>query len=383
MRVSNERRVLLSVMHGQALPCQLTADEWSAAVRAAVGGGIGQALLAAFGSQMPDEQREWLRGDVLMATARHLKTRADLATIGPVLDGAGVPWAVVKGPVLAEHWYAEHGSRSYGDLDLLVLGRGLRDVLDALQGAGCRLLDTNWSLSLRQRRAELTVMLPHGTPLDLHWHLLNNPEHRAQFLLDIHQVLGRRQVVDVAGQACPTLDRVDTLLHLCLHTILSGGRRLAWYVDLSEVLRGFDDWTELVARSQAARADLLVAVALDRVRRLTGATVPDPVLRRLVAHGRAWFGAVRGLDALRPLGDPRVDRLTGQLVVRSTQRGTGGSLAAAFRTVRRDLWTPLFHEPRHPWLSRTLAAPKTQSPLWSGAADPADMQRYFQLAQVG
>lgn len=383
MRADPERRALLAALRGDGLPAPLTQTQWESLSRTAIDHGVGQSLLTSFGSDLPDDQQARLRSDALVSAAKHLRTRLDLARIGPLLDGAAVPWVAVKGPVLSEHWFADRGRRPYGDLDLLVSGAGLSDVLDVLQGAGCRLLDTNWTLSLSQRRAELTVLLPHGTPLDLHWHLVNHPDDRANLRLDMAGMLVRRQLVSIAGQAVPTLDHADTLLHLSLHTLLSGGRRLAWYVDLAQVLRDFQAWDQLVDRSVVAQAGLLVGLALDRTRRLTGAPVPEEVIDRLTPHGRAWLMSVRRLDAVRPVGDPRVRFLTGQLVVRSARGGTAGSLAAVLRSVRRDLLLPLVREPRHPWLSRTPAPAEADNPLWSAADDPADRTRYLQFAGTG
>ena len=383
MREGSERRALLAALRGERLPSALTVAEWTSLARVAIDHGVGQCLLSSFGSDIPQEQAGWLRTEALASAARHLRTRVDLARIGPLMDRTAVLWVAVKGPVLSEHWYAERGRRPYADLDLLVSGSRLGDVLDALEAEGCQLVDTNWTLSLAQRRAELTVVLPHGTPLDLHWHLVNDPDDRADFRVDVAGMLGRRQTVAIAGQQVPTLDHADTLLHLSLHTLLSGGRRLAWYVDLGQVLRDFEDWDELVARSDAARVGLLVGLALDRARHLTGAAVPDGVLARLTQLGRTWLDLVRRLDAVRPLGDPRVRLLTGQLLVRSARGGTSSSVTAALRSVRRDLLLPLVRQPRHPWLARTPSEQESDNPLWSAADDPQDRMRYLELAGIG
>src|SRR5688500_15332306 len=60
-------------------------------------------------------QREYIDN-----VARHLRTLADLAELGPVLDTAGIPWMVIKGPVLAETIYPRPDLRSYDDLDVVV-----------------------------------------------------------------------------------------------------------------------------------------------------------------------------------------------------------------------------------------------------------------------
>ncbi|MDP8927922.1 MAG: nucleotidyltransferase family protein, partial [Actinomycetota bacterium] len=63
------------------------------------------------------------------AVRTHLRALADLALIGPVLDARGVPWAVVKGPVLAETVYSRFDLRAYRDLDVLVAPAAFPDAL--------------------------------------------------------------------------------------------------------------------------------------------------------------------------------------------------------------------------------------------------------------
>jgi hypothetical protein len=72
--------------------------------------------------------------------AREVKNRlgqqrvvAGLAQVADVLDGAGIPWVVVKGPAVAYGLYPEPTLRQAGDLDILVAPSDLPAAVDGLE----------------------------------------------------------------------------------------------------------------------------------------------------------------------------------------------------------------------------------------------------------
>ncbi len=154
-----------------------------------------------------DQFRTALARAYQAAVASHLRTVAELGAIAPVLDAAGVPWAVVKGPVLSEAVYARPDLRDYVDLDLVVRPSGLGAALDALEDAGCVLLERNWRHLRSARPGEVALALPNGTRVDLHWHLLYHPSLRRQFSVPMDVILDRCRSVDIRGLAVRTLDR--------------------------------------------------------------------------------------------------------------------------------------------------------------------------------
>lgn len=328
----------------------------------------------------PPEVRDEIRGAAQHELLEQLRTEADLATVAEALTAAEVRWAVMKGLVLSEHWYSGSGRRTFLDLDVVVDPADFQRALDALCTAGATLIDQNFSHALRQQRAELSLALPLGTVLDLHWHVLNAPELRAQIPISIRDVLDRRISVSVGGLDVPTFDPADTLLHLCLHTVLSGGQKLLWYLDLEQVAEsGRIDWTELVHRSARARAGLLVAVALQRARRVADAKVPRGVERRASPRGTVWRWGIGAMDVVRPLGGPVTRRLSGRLVVEATRHDTRESRRALRRILARELITPVLRNREHPWRhAKPPASAPRSNPLWGPVEDPADRDRYLE-----
>lgn len=250
---------------------------------------------------------------------RHLLTLLELERLTPVLEETGVPWVAFKGPVLASTVYERPDLRSYNDLDVLVDPAGLGDVLHALDRHGAQLVDRNWKLIAHDRRGEMTLLLPHGTPLDLHWSMINDARIRQQLHLDTRDILDRRVYRRVGRPEVPTLEPHDRLVHLAVHAALSGGYRLLWLADMDRALTFCADGA-LVQRMKETGTGLLVAAALERCNRVLGTPLPALV------GGRSWRALLRQVDAVRSpvlaFTGP-----SGQSIVRATRGTTAASWA--------------------------------------------------------
>ncbi|KGM15361.1 hypothetical protein N867_09325, partial [Actinotalea fermentans ATCC 43279 = JCM 9966 = DSM 3133] len=223
-----------------------------------------------------------LREERTAQVVAHLTTLADLRALGGLLDGADVPWVVVKGPAAAASFWPAADMRDYRDLDVVVDPGRFADVVDLLAGAGAEQLDLNWGLIRRQMRAELTFVLPRGTLLDLHWHPVNEAPVRRRFDWPVAGLLARRVPVSLGSVTVPTLDPVDAALHMAYHAVVSGGYRLLWLADVAYATAAVaraGRLEELVRRAQEARLDVVVRVALDRVERVLG-SAPAPAWTR-------------------------------------------------------------------------------------------------------
>lgn len=224
-----------------------------------------------------------------MATLAHRRCLVELATVAGVLGDTRRPWMVVKGPVLAERCYGDVGARLYDDLDLVVPPPDFARALSAIEASGGRVTGLNWPLVVARRRAEIPLVLPHGMLGDLHWDLLGTPRMRSRFTLPLAGLFDRGRTVTVGGTEVPTLDPVDGLIYLCLHGSLSGGDQLVWVKDLDQTVESEPvDWDELVRRARRARADLVVAMQLERARVVLGTRVPAEVPVALAGDDRWW-----------------------------------------------------------------------------------------------
>lgn len=297
----------------------------------------------------------------LAAVASHLRAVAGLRLVGDVL-GREVPWVVVKGPVLSALAHDRPDLRGYGDLDVLVPAEAFASALQALESAGAVVLVDDWAHLRAVLHGEVTLRLPTGGLLDLHWHLLLDPETRQAFPLSMTAMLARRRVVEIGPQeTAPALDAADTLLAAALHCCLSGADRLVWLKDLDGLVHAGVPWAETLERARSAGAELALVSMVERARRVLG-TPPARALAAARATHRHWLRLVTLADRWslpRPLsGRGSVARL----VTRATREDSRAS--ARLLTARAVLWA------RH-------QAPRRAGAPTAGHSDARERSRYL------
>lgn len=281
-----------------------------------------------------------LAGHYRQAVDRHVRALGDLARLSAALDGHGVPWLVLKGPVLSEAIYPRSDLRSYNDLDVLVAGRDLGAALAAAELAGGRVVYRNWPLLRELRVGEILLRLHHGTLLDLHWHLLNTADSRRTFDVPMAEIMERARPVPLGSVDAATLDPTDTLLHLGLHGSLSGGNRLVWLKDVERAIAVEPpSWDEVVTRARSWGIGPAVALAVGRSRTVLGAAVPAGVPEAL-AQGRAWLALAGVADRLSPPAQATGNRSPARVVSRSSRRDTASSVAELARRLLAALTGP-------------------------------------------
>lgn len=260
------------------------------------------------------------------AVRRHLIAMKDLSFLARTFAPLPSPWLVMKGPVLSEVVYQRPDLRSYIDLDVVVPGECLGSALKLLEAAGSSVIDNDWQVLTGALRGELRVLLPSGTLLDLHWHLLSHRGLRDDFSISMKGLFARRRVVPLGGQEVATLDSVDTVVHLAIHSCLAGGNRLVWMKDLEQcILRQRFSWAEVVHRAHEWSAGPLVATQLARTMRIFRLDVPSEVLGEL-AGNRLWPLVIGGLDRVAPVERTYGRRSVGRLVSRGTRADLASSV---------------------------------------------------------
>ena len=330
--------------HAAALLGQTTASEVLRAATYHALGGLGYVRLR--NVAMPGELVDALRTKYEQAIHHHLGIMWALARVRSALDETGSPWAVVKGPMVAELLYDDPGERTYGDLDVLVEASGFDRALDGLRGHGARLLDRNWRVLRRDMRGEVHLELPSGSLLDLHWHLVNM--YRGRICIDTAAMLSRVEKVDLKGVTAPTLDATDSLIHLALHGTLSGGDRLLWTSDVARgTWRRPPDWDELVFRAEAWKIGPPVGLMLRRAREVLNADIPSEVPEKLL--GRSYGKLARVVEWASPW-ERAGGRLTTPALVLTRSMGFG--LAGAGRWF---IWRAIRNlDPREPRASSSF-----------------------------
>jgi hypothetical protein len=287
------------------------------------------------------------------AVRRHLFVLDYLAAIHTWLADLEDPWLVIKGPVLAEVLYARPDQRAYSDLDVVVPRGALDPTVRRLIDHGAVPVDPEWADLLARRRGEVELRLPSGTVVDLHWRLINMPDVRDRFAIVVPRLFERAATIEIDARRYCTLGREDTIVHLALHAVLSGGDRLVWIKDLERALAAEpQDWDVVAATARSWGALPALAAQLHRARRLLGSAIPDDALAA-VADGRSWAQVGRLADGLTP-----PETSTGELTLaKRVSRATAPTAAASWR----ELWRAVSRGARRSaqqrgWARRSEAA---------------------------
>ncbi len=270
---------------------------------------------------------------VARSCAAHLHA---LRTVRALDDALTIPFAIVKGPVLAHHWYDNAQLREYGDVDVLVHPADFATALDSLRAAGIQCIATNWHGFRRLEVAEIPMRFE-ATNIDLHWDLIALGRNRRDFRVRTADMLARGQSISLDGCDVVTLDPVDTLIHLCVNTGLDGARRLRGLVDIDTVVRsGQIDAAALLHRADDLRARQIVIVVLQRVEELLG--TPQPA--GLTSSTNWWCHLNRLVDRRTRAHPGGRDSVAPGMFVSSTRDrnwDTARALASSLRTTVRRL----------------------------------------------
>ncbi|KQQ42944.1 nucleotidyltransferase family protein [Nocardioides sp. Leaf307] len=302
----------------------------------------------------------------LLTAARQLAAGRDLQFLATALDDAGLPWALLKGPVLADVVFSRPRSREFTDLDVLVAPLQVDAAVRALCEAGATLMEVDWDHVNAARTAELGLTLPHGTVLDLHWSLVNLGRTRDAYRLSTRDLLDRRVTRTVAASEVATLDDLDMVLHTALHACLSGGHQLRWLLDVQQCLRWIDRTPQdLAVRAHHHGVTVAVRAVLDNV-----VTQLDPTCSPwadALAPGTAWNALLRRISRRSPPSAPSVSSRTARSWYAATRPTTAASAHALARTARLSL----LHL-RRPWPAGTPRA---------ASLDDAGYARWVEVAR--
>jgi hypothetical protein len=222
----------------------------------------------------------WLETHRFESASRRANIMNGLSHIAPALSEAEIPWVVLKGPVISSS-FDSFEQREFADLDILVPGNRLGDVLDVFYNVGIDAQNHNWDAYQRYGVAEFPIFVA-GTPIDLHWQVIGLAAIRRRFTVDVGDMLKRRYRTSIGEIELYRLDTEDHALHVALHAGLSGGHHIGLLRDVHETVRASNpDWEQLVARCHRFGVAPMVGQVLDRCRHVLGTPVPSEIPEEL------------------------------------------------------------------------------------------------------
>jgi hypothetical protein len=278
-------------------------------------------------AQLPPGVREQVERNFTQQRLQTLVAASALPAVADLLEEAGVPVVVVKGPAVAAA-YDHPELRMFEDIDVLVPPHGFRAGVEALERAGFDVIDRNWELIEQLYAGELAFAARGRGTVDLHWHLLYLQSKRDEYSLPTADLFTRARPIEIKGRRYSTLGVADTIVHLALHACREGGDRLIWLKDIDQVIRReTPEWSEVAAVARSARAGLPVSLLLLRLHRVLGTPLDRSAVRAMAPAG--WGRASAALDAVFPafrsagFGNPAT------LLARSTTSSVRGTLVRA------------------------------------------------------
>jgi hypothetical protein len=297
---------------------------------------------------------EKLEKQYLASVAHHLKVLDALSHVARAFDAASIPFAVFKGPALAELAYPRPDLRSYQDLDVLVSPQSFGSALAALEGIGAAVLDANWTMMTESEVGEVRVDLGDGVLLDLHWSVFNEVAVRRAFNVKTGALLDRATKADLAGIPVAVLDPTDALVHVAVHACMAGANRLGWLKDFEQSFANRSEgWQALVERTEEWGASIAVGTVLDRAARLLQMEVPGETLTRMLPL--AWRQLLRTGDRLSPVTRTPADGSASRIVARSARSRLSSSALELGRRggahvygVLRRRGRPVLWDPENP-----------------------------------
>ncbi len=293
--------------------------------------------------------------------ANGVRNRLLFAELGKVLarlEGHGIPAMPYKGPVLAALAYGSLALRRFADLDVIVRQEDVLRAVAALRDLGYA---PRLALTPAQERAYLAAQCEYALDRDrgrltveIHWGVAP-PDFALRF--DLARVWRTARPAPIYGMAVLVPEPEDVISMLVVHGSKHLWERLAWLVDVAELLDSQPqiDWTALLGRARECGGARMLAVALILAMDLLGAALPgaialearsDPGAAALAVEIARWladratpaprsWAALRASVALRERGRDRAVHLLRTLVTPTIDdwasvRLPGGLLAAHY-----------------------------------------------------
>lgn len=147
--------------------------------------------------------------------ARSIRCVGATRRVARALQAAALPFALLKGPALAERLYGDASLRPTTDVDVLVDPANLDAALAALDGIGAR-PPPGWTerdLARERRWGHQTVRMLDGFPVEVHM----RASERFGGRMEAGPLLARAVEVPVLGTRLPVLSLPDELAYLATH----------------------------------------------------------------------------------------------------------------------------------------------------------------------
>ncbi len=202
-----------------------------------------------------------------------------------ILQPLDVPYALFKGPSLAQRYYGELGLRQCRDIDVLIASNRLFDVVEAVLAQGYQIdpgmlsdlytepFSSHKDLETACRyNSVMTVISPQGVGVELH-RTLDSKGH----IFNPGYLLTQAQSFVINGVSCQVLPTDILFVYICYHHSCHQWARLHWVADL-DAIQAHPSFDRLAVETFAAAVGLKPRVSSSLVlHQVCGTSAPDKV----------------------------------------------------------------------------------------------------------
>lgn len=198
-----------------------------------------------------------------------MKLSAELVKITQKFFERGIPFLLLKGPVLGERLYGDVAKRTSRDLDILVSLQDIDRAANALKELGYQTKYFNQYTPkqmkhIYQQGHHFDFWNSEGTEIELHWRVSETLNITLEYLWE-----NRKEVI-FAGSPILIPGEIEELSCLIHHGIGHGFHRMKWLIDIVELLKqGYLDWNKIIEYASKMRilnelfSGILLCYAID------------------------------------------------------------------------------------------------------------------------
>lgn len=238
-------------------------------------GHLAAALQKVDGDLVPRDVQKTLADRQRAQVLFSLRITAELFAVLERFDAAGIEALVVKGPVLSVQAYGDPAIRSYGDLDLLVRQRNIRQATELMMASGY------------VAKVPLAVIDAGKIPGQ---YLFHKPD--TKLLVELHndrtlryfprrlpfeKFCARQIRVPLDAHKAPALSVEDELVFISIHGAKHFWERLIWVADVAALVTRQPgiDWRRVAATAEEVGAKRMLHTGLRLAADLLKARLPE------------------------------------------------------------------------------------------------------------
>jgi Uncharacterised nucleotidyltransferase/Methyltransferase domain len=233
------------------------------------------------------DQRETL-AEIALSTGRsNLAYMSEMLRLHGLFEAAQIPAIPFKGPALAWLAYPNFAQRSCVDLDFVIPQRYIPEAVSMLQAHGYtpQFSAIEAQAGLHGPAPGQYAFAPAGRRSFVELHTERTLRYFSR-PINLEEMNSRLVPLQIGGQNLRTFSVEDLLVMLCVHGAKHFWERLAWIVDIAQLITSCEvDWpllSEIAAKRESTR---LLLLGLYLAHELVGASLPQSVLER--THGDA------------------------------------------------------------------------------------------------